>query len=198
MCRQFRAFLRNLPPDAVLVMNGDTVDVEGRPMQEEHREALADICAESFRRRIVWTWGNHGGNWVPREPNRIESVASWSDGMNFFAHGERFMPAYGLYRAFNRIVETYRKCGVRDSLSTIKLAKSLPLLFGILKRASIANAVRFAEKNGHRTIVCGHLHTVVDTTIRGIRYVNTGAWTDWPAYYLLCGDGEMRLIRADE
>ena len=196
MHRQFRTFLRALPPGVTLVMNGDTVDAERKNIPPEHRELLSELCAESFRRRMVWTYGNHDLNFVPGDPHRIELAPAWSDGTIYFAHGDRFMPAYGLYRVFHRLVRIYRACGMRNSLATIRLAKRIPLLLRILKNGSVANAVQFAEKNGYKTVVCGHLHATIDVTVRGIRYINAGAWTDWPASYLAMDDGKIDLRQA--
>ncbi|MEI6217767.1 MAG: metallophosphoesterase [bacterium] len=197
-CRQFRSFLSNLPPNTVLVLNGDTVDVEGRRMPAEHHAALSAICAESLRRRVVWIWGNHDKNFVPDEPNSLELVPSFSVGKTFFAHGDRFMPISQVYLVFARFMRAYRKRRVTKSLGTIKLAQSLPMLFNMLKKRSMANSVRFAVRNGYHTVVCGHLHDVEDTTLRGIRYINTGTWTDWPAYYLSHNKGKMQLTRAND
>ena len=195
---QFLAFMRTLPPDVTLVLNGDTVDADRRLIAPVHLGVIAEICAESFKRRIVWISGNHDIDFVPAAPNRIEFVPSWSDGGVYFAHGDRLMPAYPLYRLFHLFMKVYRACRAPDTLATMRLARSIPFLLRILKSGTIANATRFARKNGYRTVVCGHLHSVIDKTVHGVRYVNTGSWTEWPAFYLWCEDGNARLVRADQ
>ncbi|MEI6971102.1 MAG: metallophosphoesterase family protein [bacterium] len=197
MHRQFRSFLRKLPDGCVLIMNGDVVDVERRQMPREHEEVLSDICAASFRLRIVWTGGNHDKEFVTGEPNRIEFAHSWNDGRIFFSHGDAFMPMLPLYRAFNKSVRFYRALRSPDFLCTVKLAKSMPAVFRILKKASAAKALRYARKHGYKTVVCGHLHEVMDLATRGGRYINTGSWTEWPAYFLIYENGTARLVQAD-
>lgn len=195
MCREFLAFLRTLPPDTMLLLNGDVIDAEKRNMTAEHLETIGVICAESFRRRIVWTGGNHDKAFRPAEPNRIEFVPSWSTEQTCFVHGDRFMPAHGLYLLFGQFMKIYRACKIPDSLVTLRLAHRVPLLFRILRNGSIANAIRFAERNGYKTMICGHLHMVIDTTVRGVRYINTGSWTESPAFYLSYKDREVRLAK---
>lgn len=196
-CRQFRAFLQSLPPDTALVLNGDMVDAERRNTTAEQLAVIAAICAESFHRRIVWTGGNHDRGFVPAEPNKIEFVNSWSDGTTYFAHGDRFMPAHLLYLLFGRVMRVYRSCRPPDSMVSLRLAQRIPMLLRLLKAGSMAKAVRFAERHGYRTVVCGHLHVVMDKTVRGVRYINTGTWTGWPAFYLSCRENEMRLIKVE-
>lgn len=196
--RQFRNFLRKLPPGTVLVLNGDVIDAERRRIPKEHEEVLAAICAESFRRRIVWTGGNHDMKYTAREPNRIEFVTSWSEGGMYFSHGDEFMPMLPMYRVFSRVMKIYRSLRAPDYLNTIRLAKRMPFFFRFLAKGSTAKAVRFARKKGYKTVVCGHLHAVIDETVHGVRYMNAGAWTEWPAFYLSSENGKTRLVKAEE
>jgi predicted phosphodiesterase len=59
------------------------------------------------------------------------------------------------------------------------------------------NAVNCAKENGYDTVTCGHTHYPEDRVINGIRYVNTGAWTESPAFYLLVTPGEITLQKID-
>ena len=57
------------------------------------------------------------------------------------------------------------------------------------------DAVKFAKKRGFEVITCGHTHFPEDRTVRGVRYINTGAWTEYPPHYLVVSDREIRLKR---
>ncbi|MEE4606925.1 MAG: hypothetical protein V2J65_37000, partial [Desulfobacteraceae bacterium] len=46
------------------------------------------------------------------------------------------------------------------------------------------NAVSCAIENGFEAVTCGHTHYPEDMVVDGIRYINTGAWTELPAHYL--------------
>jgi len=191
---QFSAFLRTLPAETCLILNGDTVDTDRMPLHPEHQEALALLCEESFKRRIVWINGNHDRGFVPTYPNQMEFVESWTaEGGLHFAHGDRFIPIYPVYRVFSSAMQVIRRVVPSESLLTIRFAVKFPLLFRSLMNRSTINAIRFARKHGYHTIVCGHLHMIADTTIGGIRYVNIGTWTEWPAPYLSVKDGVISI-----
>ena len=57
------------------------------------------------------------------------------------------------------------------------------------------DAVKFAKENGFGAIACGHTHQPEDRTVQGVRYINTGAWTEYPPHYLMVNDKEIRLER---
>jgi UDP-2,3-diacylglucosamine pyrophosphatase LpxH len=59
------------------------------------------------------------------------------------------------------------------------------------------NAVACAAANGFQAVTCGHTHYAEDSVCDGIRYVNTGAWTEMPAFCLRIGPANMRLDRID-
>jgi UDP-2,3-diacylglucosamine pyrophosphatase LpxH len=59
----------------------------------------------------------------------------------------------------------------------------------------MVNAVNCAVENGYEAVTCGHTHYPEDRLINGIRYINTGAWTESPTYYLLVTDDILSLKR---
>jgi UDP-2,3-diacylglucosamine pyrophosphatase LpxH len=54
------------------------------------------------------------------------------------------------------------------------------------------------RKNGFEAITCGHAHHPEDRVFQGVRYINTGAWTDYPVFYLLVNEKEISLNRFDD
>ncbi len=60
------------------------------------------------------------------------------------------------------------------------------------------NAVKCAKENSYEAITCGHTHYGEDVFINGIRYINTGTWTETPIFYLLVTDEEMTLKTLDQ
>jgi predicted phosphodiesterase len=57
------------------------------------------------------------------------------------------------------------------------------------------NAVNYAAENGFEAVTCGHTHFAEEYFINGIRYLNTGAWTERPTYYVRVTDNEMTLSK---
>ena len=56
------------------------------------------------------------------------------------------------------------------------------------------NAIEYAKENNYEAVTCGHTHFTEDVTVDGIRYVNTGCWTELPASYLHVDDSDIRLV----
>jgi UDP-2,3-diacylglucosamine pyrophosphatase LpxH len=47
-------------------------------------------------------------------------------------------------------------------------------------------------------VTCGHTHYAEDVVIDGIRYLNTGAWTEAPAYFLHLTADQIILNRLED
>jgi UDP-2,3-diacylglucosamine pyrophosphatase LpxH len=77
-------------------------------------------------------------------------------------------------------------------------AKKWRAFYRILRNNVMRNAVNFALENGYNAVTCGHTHYAEDTVLNGIRYINTGAWTEFPAFFLLITEYEMRLEKTDD
>ena len=60
------------------------------------------------------------------------------------------------------------------------------------------NAVNYAMGNGYEAVTCGHTHYPEDIVFNGIRYINTGAWTEFPVFYLQVTGDELYLKTIDK
>ena len=77
-------------------------------------------------------------------------------------------------------------------------AKKWEILYKVLRRNVMMNAVNCAMENGYEAVACGHTHYPEDTVFNGVRYINTGAWTESPACYLLVTAEQMTLKRTND
>jgi UDP-2,3-diacylglucosamine pyrophosphatase LpxH len=77
-------------------------------------------------------------------------------------------------------------------------AKNWKRLYRVLRNNVMINAVNYATKNGFEAVTCGHTHFAEDRVYNGIRYINTGAWTEMPTYYLRVTAGDMVLKKLDD
>jgi predicted phosphodiesterase len=55
------------------------------------------------------------------------------------------------------------------------------------------NAVNYAAANGFEAVTCGHTHFAEEHFVNEIKYLNTGAWTEQPTYYVRVTDNEITL-----
>jgi hypothetical protein len=76
-------------------------------------------------------------------------------------------------------------------------AKKWKSFYRVLRKNVTLNAVNCAVQNGFEAVTCGHTHYPEDMVVDGIRYVNTGAWTELPAHYLYITADDIALNRVD-
>ena len=99
-------------------------------------------------------------------------------------------------KAFTLMHALRLKLGARP-VHVAEYAKKWELFYKVLCKNVMLNAVNCAKKNGFEAVTCGHTHYAEDRMINGVRYINTGAWTELPAFYLLATDSELILKRMD-
>jgi len=199
---ELMAFLDRLPDDAALVLNGDIDSYRLRAsagLQIRREAALARLREESARRKVAWVRGNH--DWL-RPADDLPEVLFVPDlaidGALFVAHGHVFdslkpntFPLIWFFRMLHRI----RILLGAESVHVARYAKRYPRLYGILRRHVANRAVAFARRNGYAAVTCGHTHFAEDTQIDGIRYLNTGSWTETPVFQLRVDGGFLELKR---
>ena len=192
-----KGFFAGLPEDTELVLNGDTVDRRRFRMSPLQKDALDLIRQESLRRRVVWVWGNHDWKYMLPDPAEITFVRNYSVGKRLFVshgHGFDFITAPIKPLIFLiRVLHDYRVDRGADHVHVAFAAKKYSGLYRVLRSHITASAVRFARKNGYEAVACGHTHYVEDAIVDGIRYINTGSWTEPPVTFLLVNDKEIVL-----
>ena len=53
------------------------------------------------------------------------------------------------------------------------------------------NAAEYGKEHGFAAVTCGHVHYPEDIEIKGIRYLNTGSWTEDKTFYIAVDDSEI-------
>lgn len=201
LAEPFAAFLRGLPPDARLVLNGDTVDYRHTGANCEREAALDLLRAESRRREVVWVYGNHDDGYVMESPAHIRFVSHFAiDHRLCVAHGHDFDNVMPYHRAFIRLFRLMHHLRMRlgcEAVHVAQYAKKWKRLYAILRRNVLMNAVEYARENGFSAVACGHTHFPEEHLVDGIRYFNTGSWTERPMYYVRVTDDAITLELAE-
>jgi UDP-2,3-diacylglucosamine pyrophosphatase LpxH len=78
-------------------------------------------------------------------------------------------------------------------LSGPQFARKLEVLYKPYREIIMQNAVHYAKEHGFDAVVCGHTHYPEDRIVDGIRYINTGGWTEQQSFYLLVNNEEVSL-----
>jgi len=194
-----KGFLEGLPGDAELVLNGDTVDRRRFKVAPLHRKVLDLLQEESRKRRVIWIWGNHDWKYLPPEPGNIEFVRDYSIGRRLFlSHGHKFDYIMPVARPLLNLIRMFHDRRVDSGGEYVHVAfaaKKFAGLYRVLRNHISTGAIRFARKNGYEAIACGHTHYVEDIKMEGVRYLNTGSWTEPPISCLLVNNDSIELRR---
>jgi UDP-2,3-diacylglucosamine pyrophosphatase LpxH len=197
----FGDFLNSLPDIDELILNGDVLDRPQAKLAPSHQQNLDRIEQLSFRHKVVWVRGNHDNGYMPAKLGKIEFCRRYAfDHRILITHGDDFdniMPRSRLFMKAFRLMHKLRvKLGARP-VHVAEYAKKWKAFYRVLRNNVMRNAVNVAHENGYEAVTCGHTHFAEDVVVNGVRYVNTGAWTEFPAHYLYVAPDNMVLSRVD-
>jgi UDP-2,3-diacylglucosamine pyrophosphatase LpxH len=197
----FELFLESISEDFELILNGDVIENIYLRLNPPHQRILDFIKEISYRQKVIWVRGNHDNGYLPKEFGKVSFKPQHAmEQKVLIAHGDYFdgvMPRSRIFmKAFKKMHILRVKLGAKP-VHVAEYAKKWKAFYKLLRHNVMLNAVNYARQNGYEAVVCGHTHFAEDRVFNGIRYFNTGAWTEFPAFYLLVTDSEMTLKRID-
>jgi UDP-2,3-diacylglucosamine pyrophosphatase LpxH len=195
--KEFERFLENISEHDELILNGDIIDNPKMPLSPSHQRILDRIKSLSYRQKVVWVQGNHENGYIPNKFGNVLFKGLYALGNRvLIIHGYDFddiMPRNQAFiKTFKLMHDIRVKLGAKP-VHVAEYAKKWRLLYKVLCDHVMINAVQCAAENGFDVVACGHTHYPEDRTYKGIRYINTGAWTELPAYYIQISDNEITL-----
>ena len=193
----FMQFIQNIPQAYEFILNGDIIDNPYDKMKPADQHILDCFGEMSLRQKVVWVRGNHDNGYVPDNLGKIQIKQHHAlQKRLFITHGDFFdevMPRSQMFiKAFKIMHDLRVKLGARP-VHVAQYAKKWKSFYGYLRKNVMLNAVSYAAKNGFEAVTCGHTHFAEEYFINGIRYLNTGAWTEQPTYYVRVTDNEITL-----
>jgi len=195
--QDFESFLGNISEEYELILNGDIVDNPYSKLIGPHQKIMDLIKQTSYRQRVVWVRGNHDNGYIPGEFGEVHFKSLYSiEHRLLIAHGDDFDEIMPRNQAFMKAFKLMHNLRVKLGAKPVHVAhyaKKWEILYNVLRKNVMANAVNCAIENGYEAVTCGHTHYPEDRVFNGIRYINTGAWTESPAYYLLITSDRMIL-----
>ena len=198
----FGKFLETIADIDEFILNGDVLDRPHAKLEPLHQQNLDRIEQLSYRCKVVWVRGNHDNGYMPASMGKIEFCRRYAmDHRILITHGDDFdtlMPRSRLFMKGFRLLHDLRvRLGARP-VHVAEYAKKWKSFYRVLRNGVMHNAVNFAFENGYKAVTCGHTHFAEDLVHKGVRYINTGAWTEFPAHYLRITPDGMGLIRVDD
>ena len=193
-------FLYNIPQDHELILNGDIVDNPYGKMSATDRELLDYFGEMSLRQKVVWIRGNHDNGYVPDNLGKIRIKKHYALQKRLLVtHGDFFdevMPRSRFFIKTFQMLHNFRiKLGARP-VHVAQYAKRWKSFYAYLRKNVMLNAVNYARENGFKAVICGHTHYAEEQFVNGIQYLNAGAWTEQPTFYVHATDNEILLKKA--
>lgn len=197
----FASFIDNLPRIHEFILNGDVLDRPQFRLAPLHQQNLDRIETLSYQCRVVWVRGNHDEGYMPARLGKIEFCRQYTfDDRILITHGHDFdniMPRSRIFMQAFRLMHNLRVGLGARPVHVAEYAKRWRALYRVLRNNVMRNAVNFAAENRLEAVTCGHTHFAEDIVLNGVRYINTGAWTEFPAHYLYVTPDSMVLNRVD-
>mgnify|MGYP001826028557 CR=1 FL=1 len=194
-------FLEALPEDHEFILNGDIIDQPYLKMNQSDQRILDRIEQISLGQKVVWIRGNHDNGYTPTGLGKVKVTSSYSIGNRLLiTHGDDFDEIMPRSRAFMKAFKLLHNLRVKLGAKPVHVAeyaKKWKAFYSVLRKNVALNAVSCAAENGFEAVTCGHTHYPEDMVVDGIRYVNTGAWTELPTHYLHITADDIALNRVD-
>ena len=186
-----------------LVINGDIFDdLNFKRLTKRHFACLKVIRRNSDRDdfKVVWVRGNHDG------PADIVSHIVGVEILDEFVykndkvkllilHGDQFDTFVTQYKWLTEVA-----CGLFYFIQKIMPHRAARWIRRISKRWQRngqlveRRAIDYARSKGYPLVTCGHTHLPLDTEVEGVRYINTGTWTEAPPCpFIAIRGGDVRL-----
>jgi UDP-2,3-diacylglucosamine pyrophosphatase LpxH len=198
---KFIRFLNRLPDNTALVLNGDTIDHPRRRLCGEDQEVLQRLVERSYRFPVIWIHGNHDRRFRFENPGNITIKTHHTvDHRIYMAHGNRFDHVMPRHRWFICLFYYFHRCRLMlgsEPAHVACYAKKYAMLYEYLRKKVMHTAVSFAMDNGYNVVACGHIHYAEDVNVNGVRYINTGAWTEKKTCCLIIENNHMRLTASE-
>lgn len=195
-CRhaEFGEFLRAVPDDALLILNGDTFDDPGRQLPDGLADLHTLLLDRNAARGLIMLEGNHER--LARTKAVFPLPAAQDSfrvpGIAHVSHGDRFdrlAQSHPLWYRALRATLYYLLDRTHRNVHIAEYAKNLRLPYRVYCRGVLRRAMEFGRREGYRYVVCGHVHQAETCDRQGVCYVNTGCWTEDRLHYA-CLDGE--------
>jgi UDP-2,3-diacylglucosamine pyrophosphatase LpxH len=201
---EFVRFLRAVEADRLIIAGDVFEDSRLRGIDERHVAALQAIREFSVHAQVDWLQGNHDPTpeWFKAILNvtvQQETLVSVAGASYLVYHGHGWDPALRWPRAILKTADAIYGTSQRID-RTHRLARWLKRRSKSFCRSTSSLAQRAAAeavRRGLKGVITGHTHLACDRFIDGVRYMNSGCWTESPSTFIGIRDGEAMVFEWD-
>jgi UDP-2,3-diacylglucosamine pyrophosphatase LpxH len=186
-----------------LIINGDIFDdLNFNRLSKKHFACLRSIRRHSDRDdfRLIWIRGNHDGpaeivSHIVGVEIKEETIFSNDQIRLLILHGDQFDHFITKYKYITAVA-----CGMFYYVQKLAPHRAARWIRRVSKRWQRNSdlvqrgAVEYARSKGCNAVTCGHTHMPFVADVDGIRYVNSGTWTEAPPCpFVAVAGGEVTL-----
>lgn len=186
-----------------LILLGDVFDsLDFRNLDEKSWELLTYIGKALKNKKIRWVVGNHDFELVKIFKTlmnaKIYETYTWHYKKNRYlaTHGhqfDRFLINNQLLSSFtSNIYYLVYKLDTEDKKVSKFIKKKSKGWLRLTKRVA-RKAIKLAKKEDANFVFCGHTHKAISKSGKGVRYFNSGCFTDSPCTYITINDGSIEI-----
>jgi len=188
-------FLDNVSFDR-LIINGDVFDsINMRRLNRYHWKVLSRLrllTDSENHKEVIWIRGNHDGysdllSQLLGVKVLNEYTFFWNDQRVIVMHGDIFDTFTSRYKWLSDIADYFYRFTIYIDPIKMRLGHWLKRNSKMFIRNTqiVRNrAVAYAKHKKADMIICGHTHYAEDTIVDGVRYLNSGCWTDIPVHFI--------------
>lgn len=189
-----------------LIINGDVFDsINMHRLNRYHWKVLSRLRILTDRenhKEVIWIRGNHDGYsdllsqlLGVKVLNEYEFV--WNDQRVIVMHGDVFDHFTSRYKWISDIADYFYRFSIYIDPIKMRLGRWLKRNSKVFIRNTQmvrSRAVAYAKYKNANMIICGHTHYAEDTVVDGVRYLNSGCWTDVPAHFIGFSGDKVQVL----
>ena len=187
-----------------LILNGDVFDsYDMRRLEKSHWKILSTLRKLTKNTEVHWLTGNHDHSadllsHLLGVEVHDELVLRSGDARILCLHGHAFDSFLDKHPILTTLADgAYNLLQWLDpSHSIARFAKKSSKVFLRCADKIRSQAISHALRSGCEVVCCGHTHLAEDylDAPTGVRYYNSGSWTEKPCHYLAVSHGRVQLL----
>jgi len=182
-----------------LILLGDIFDdLNLHRLHDTHWEFLSYIFQLSHNQdgvEVVWISGNHD-ELVSKFTTHFLHIKTYTE-YAWKYNNEKYLALHGhqfdrfviknkiVTSLANSIYKSFQHLGKKKKKHTFsRFLKRTTKLWMQVSRKTAVKALAYGKERGAQYVFCGHTHEMFSSVAHGVKYFNSGCWTDIPSSYL--------------